>query len=137
MSYNKPLPQPNPDTKPFWNGCKQHELRFQKCVNCGHVRWPPSIICPRCHSKKNEWIVSSGEGTVYTFAVYHLKYHEEFEDILPYTTAIVELEEGPHILSNIVKCDSSEIHCGMAVEVVWEDVTEDVSLPKFKPKSYP
>ncbi|HEX75028.1 MAG TPA: Zn-ribbon domain-containing OB-fold protein [Dehalococcoidia bacterium] len=133
MAYEKPLPQPNADTRPFWDGCKEHQLRFQKCRDCGHVRWPPSIICPRCYSSEVEWMVASGEGKVYTFVVYHYAYHKAFENDLPYITAIVELEEGPHILTNIVGCSSDEVRCDMPVKVAWEDVTEEFSLPKFKP----
>ena len=135
MAYEKPLPQPNADDKPFWEGCKRHQLQFQKCQSCGHVRWPPSIICPMCYSSDTEWIIAGGKGEVYTFVVYHQSYHPAFEGELPYVAAIVELEEGPHILTNIVGCDPSEVKCDMPVEVAWEDITEEFSLPKFKPVS--
>ena len=135
MTYEKPLPQPNGDTQPFWDGCKEHLLRFQKCQNCGHIRWPPSIICPRCYSYDAEWIVASGRGKVYTFAIYHQVYHKAFASDIPYVTAVVELEEGPHILSNIVGCSLDQVRCDMPVEVVWEDITGEFSLPKFKPES--
>ena len=135
MVYKKPLPQPNGDTKPFWDGCKEHRLRFQKCQNCGHIRWPPSIICPMCYSYDTEWIVAGGRGKVYTFAVYHQIYHAAFANDIPYITTIIELEEGPHILSNIVGCSPDQVRCDMPVEVIWEDITEEFSLPKFKPIS--
>ncbi|MBA7701974.1 hypothetical protein ES703_110725 [subsurface metagenome] len=135
MVYEKPLPQLNADTKPFWDGCKKHQLRFQKCRICGHVRWPPSIICPMCHSYDTEWIVADGKGKVYTFVVFHHTYHKAFENDLPYVTAIVELEEGLHILTNIVGCRTDEVKCDMPVEVTWEDISEEFSLPKFKPSS--
>lgn len=133
MEYKKPLPQPNADTRPFWDGCKKHQLRFQSCRVCGHVRWPPSIICPMCYSSDTEWIAASGKGKVYTFAVFHQGYHKSFEHDLPYVTAVVELDEGPHLLSNIVGCEPDEVKCDMPVEVMWEDVSEDFSLPRFKP----
>ena len=133
MPYNKPLPQPNGDTKPFWDGCKQHQLRFQRCKDCKHVRWPPSIVCPMCYSYDTEWVVASGKGKVYTFAVYRQAYHEAFRDDIPYITAIVELQEGPHLLTNIVGCNPEQVECDMPVEVVWENITEEFSLPKFKP----
>jgi len=135
MTYKKPLPWPNPDTKTFWDGCRQHELQFQKCFPCGHVRWPASIICPMCYSKETEWIKASGKGTVYTYAVYHQAFHPSFEKDIPYVTAIIKLAEGPHFLSNIVGCRSDEVYCDMPVEVTWEDVDEAFSLPKFKPDS--
>lgn len=133
MKYQKPLPQPNADTRPFWDGCKEHQLRFQKCGNCGHVRWPPAIICPMCHSRETEWIVASGRGKTYTFAVSHHAFHKAFENDIPYVVAIVELEEGPHLLTNIVGCSPEEVRCDMPVEVTWEDITREFSLPKFKP----
>lgn len=133
MTTEKPLPQVNPDNRPFWDGCRKHELRFQKCVECGHVRWPPSMICPECHVCRYEWIIACGKGVVYTFAVYHRAFHPAFENELPYITAIVKLVEGPHLLTNIVGCNPEHVRCDMPVEVVWEDVTDEYSLPKFKP----
>ena len=135
MTYEKPLPQPNADDRHFWEGCKEHELRFQKCSDCGLVRWPPSIICPNCYSESMEPILATGKGKVYTFTVYHRAYHPGFAKDVPYVAAIIELEEGPHFLSNIVGCKSNEVHCDMPVEVVWEDVNEEFSLPKFKPNN--
>jgi len=133
MGYQKPLPKVNADTKPFWDACRNHELRFQKCTECGHVRWPPSILCPLCYSNKTEWIRASGKGTVFSFVVYHKAFHPGFEADLPYVVAIVELQEGPQFLTNIVGCDPSEMSCEMPVDVVWEDITEEFSLPKFRP----
>jgi uncharacterized OB-fold protein len=133
MEYMKPLPKLNADTKPFWDGCRNHELRFQRCAQCGHVRWPPSILCPLCYSKEVEWIRASGKGTVFSFVVYHKAYHPAFEADLPYVVAIVELEEGPHFLTNIVACDPGVVKCDMPVDVIWEDVSEEFSLPKFRP----
>lgn len=102
MSYDKPLPKINPDNRSFWEGCREHELRFQQCKNCSHVRWPPSDLCPQCHSTEINWVISKGLGKVYTFAVYHTAFHPAFAADLPYTVAVVALDEGPHLLSNIV-----------------------------------
>ncbi len=132
MDYKQPLPVPDADTKPFWDGCREHRLTFQKCGECGHVRWPPSIICPRCHSQNMLWISSSGRGTIYSYVVYHQTYHPAFKDKLPYVVAIVEMEEGPHLLSNITGSNHDELKCDLPVVVHWEDVTEEISLPKFK-----
>ena len=135
MATEKPLPQANSDTQPFWDGCKEHELRFQKCMDCGHVRWPPSMICPECHAAQTEWITAGGKGAVYTYAVYHRAFHPAFKDDLPYVAAVVELEEGPHLLTNIIGCKPEAVRCDMSVEIAWEDVTDEFSLPKFKPAS--
>jgi len=131
--YNKPLPNINGDSREFWAGCKGHELRFQKCQACGHVRWPASIICPMCYSKETNWIAARGNGKVYTFAVYHVAYDPAFENDLPYVVADVALEEGPRLVTNIVGCPPEEVRCEMPVEVVWEDITDEFSLPKFRP----
>lgn len=133
MAYDKPLPKLNGDTLPFWEGCGKHELRFQQCPECGHVRWPPSVLCPQCHATKTGWLVSRGMGSVYTFAVYHTAFHPGFAGELPYTVAVVELDEGPHLLTNIVNCPPEKVTCGMRVGVVWEDVDQNISLPKFSP----
>jgi len=135
VDYNKPLPNVNQDSKEFWTGCKVHELRFQKCKDCGHIRWPASMICPLCYSRDTQWIVASGKGKVYTFVVYHVAYHPGFKDDVPYVVAVVELEEGPHLLTNIVGCKPDEVRCDMPVEVTWEDITEEFSLPQFRPIS--
>ena len=114
------------------NAIKEHQLRFQQCRDCQHIRWPPSIICPLCYSHDTEWIVASGKGKIYTFVVYHQAFHQAFENDLPYVTAIVELAEGPHLLSNIVGCNPEEIECDMPVEVIWADINEEFTIPKSK-----
>lgn len=133
MEQRRPLPETSADTGPFWEGCREHILRFQKCADCGHVRWPPSILCPLCHCHETEWIQASGRGKVYTYAVYHQAFYEAFRGELPFVAAYVELEEGPRLLCNIVGCDPAEVRCDMPVEVSWEDVNEDISLPQFRP----
>jgi uncharacterized OB-fold protein len=133
VPYKKPVPKPNADTRPFWNGCKKHQLRFQKCTQCRHVRWPPSIVCPVCHSPDTEWIVAGGRGKVYTFIVYRQAYHKAFEQEVPYVTAIVQLDEGPHLMTNIIGIAPENVFCDMSVEVTWEDINKRFSLPKFKP----
>ena len=133
MEYAKPLPIRTPDTAAFWDACRQHELRFQKCRQCGFVRWPPSFLCPRCYFREAEWIISSGRGTVYSYVVYRETYHPSFFGDLPYVVALIELEEGPRFLSNIVGVSPEEVRCDMPVVLAWDDVTGEVSLPKFRP----
>ena len=133
--YQKPLPNVNGDNQIFWDGCKQHQLKFQKCGACGHVRWPASVVCPQCHGRAVEWIIADGKGTIYTFVVYHVAYHPGFQDDLPYVVADVELAEGPHLLSNIVGCRTDQVRCDMPVEVIWEAITDAFTIPKFRPAS--
>lgn len=133
MDYNKPLPRPNADTRPFWEGCRQHKLLFQKCAACGYVRWPAAVICPRCHSKESAWIESVGKGKIYTYTVFHEVYQPSFARDVPYTVAVIALDDGPRFLSNIIGCPPAEVRIDMPVEVAWEDVTPEFSLPKFRP----
>lgn len=132
-AYSKPLPSVNGDTREFWAGCKNHRLKFQACKACGHVRWPASILCPVCHSEETTWIEAEGKGKVYSYVVYHMAYDPAFEGDLPYVVADVQLHEGPRLVTNIVDCPPQEVRCDMPVEVTWDDITEEISLPKFKP----
>jgi hypothetical protein len=132
-AYSKPLPKVNGDNQPFWEGCKQRELRFQQCVACGLVRWPPALLCPRCHASETAWRISGGLGKVFTFTVYHAAFHPGFAAELPYVVAVVALDEGPHLITNIVGCRPEEVKCDLRVKVVWEEVTEAITLPKFTP----
>ncbi len=125
------VPQPTGDTKEFWEGCKEKRLRFQQCVSCGHVRWPPSNLCPRCHSMEARWIEASGRGRIHTFTVYQMAFHPFWKGKIPYITAVVELEEGPRFLSNIVGAHPSRLACDMPVEVVWEEAGE-YFVPRFR-----
>ena len=132
--YKRPLPIPNKDTKEFWDGCLNHELRIQKCENCGRYRFEPSFICPRCMSLNTEWVKVSGKGSVYSFAVYRQPSEPAFADMVPYVLALIELEGiGVRMISNVINCQLEEVKIGMKVEVVFDDATEKVTLPKFRP----
>ena len=134
INYAKPLPGPKAEQKPFWNYCKAHELRMQKCHRCGNIRYPISFICPKCQSvDPAEWVKLSGKGTVYSFTNVNYVYHKAFASEIPYVIAIIALEEGPRILSNIINRKKEDLKIGMPVEVEFEDVTEEFTLPKFKP----
>ena len=130
--YQKPLPRIDEVNRPYWDAAKRHELMLQKCQGCGHYRYPPGETCPRCLSDSLEWVKASGRGIIYTWAVVHQVYNQAFANEVPYTIASVELEEGPRILTNLVDCHIEDITIGMPIEVVFEDVTEEVTLPKFR-----
>jgi uncharacterized OB-fold protein len=125
-------PESTPETKPFWEGTKRHELMLPHCKACGKCHFYPRSVCPFCWSNDLEWIKASGKGKLHTFSIPQ-------RAILgipgPFITAIVELAEGPRIATNIVGVDPDPKHlrCDMEVEVVFEDITDTVSLPKFKP----
>ena len=131
--YNKPLPPPTVESEPFWDGCKRHELVVPRCDACSNHWFPPTATCPKCWSTEWTWTRVSGKGKVYSFGVYHRAYHKGFADELPYALVVVELDEGPRLTTNVVGCKPDELSCDMPVEVVFEDVTEDRTLYKFKP----
>ena len=133
-NYLKPLPLMDGDSAGFWEACRKHQISIQKCNNCGTFRFPPRIICPHCSSLDWEWQPVSGKGKVYTFIVMHQLYNKAFKDELPYNVALIELEEGAKIWTNLVNCPNEAIYIGMPVEVVYEDINEQVTLPKFQPQ---
>jgi len=132
VSYNKPLPKATPETRPFWEGCKVHELRVMHCTDCGHTYLYPRPFCPRCFSDRTEWRRASGRGKLHTFVINH-RPAPNFE--APYIIAIIELDEGPRLMSNLVgvEPDPAKLRVDTPVEVVFEDVTDEITLPKFRP----
>ena len=131
--YAKPLPRIDEESKGYWEACQRRELVIQRCGACGTLRHYPRALCPRCLSDAVEWVRCSGRGTVYTFTVTHQNQAPGFRDALPYVLAYVELDEGVRLLTNIVECAPEAVRIGMAVEVVFEDATPAVTLPKFRP----
>lgn len=133
--YAKPIPVPDADSKPFWEFCKKHELRIQKCTECGTYRWQPSPICHKCNSWNFEWAKMSGKGTVYSWIVIHQSNMPGFDGEVPYAGVLIALAEQSdcRMLSNIVECDPHAIYDAMPVEVVFEDITPEISLPKWRP----
>ena len=133
-NYVKPLPVPSLESLPFWEGCRRHELLLQRCARCRTFWFPPSILCPECLSTAWEWTKISGRGEIYSFVIFHRTYHTGFADEIPYVVAVVELEEGPRLMSNIIECEPHAVRCEIPVEVVFEDVSETVTLFKFRPR---
>jgi uncharacterized OB-fold protein len=131
-AYLKPLPRPDKLTAPFWEGCKQGELRLQRCANCGAYRLPPRPICAQCLSHESEWVASGGRGRVWSWTIIHPPVLPAFQDDVPYSVVVVELDEGVRLVSNLVDVPAAEIRADLPVQVVFEPVTEDVTLPKFK-----
>jgi uncharacterized OB-fold protein len=130
----KPLPQVSPEMAPFWEAARRHELLVQRCRGCGAWRFPARDLCSRCLSRESTWERVSGRGTIFSFAVMHQVYHPGFADEVPYAIVVVELEEGARMVSNVVHCPVREVAVGMPVEVVFEDLTPEVTLPKFRPR---
>jgi uncharacterized OB-fold protein len=118
--------------RPFWEGLKAHTLLLQACEH-GHLRFIPTEMCPRCQSESWTWEPVSGRGTIYTHAVVHRGPTPAYQKDAPYVIVHVELEEGPRMISNLVGCDPTEVRIGMPVEIVYEDVSPEWTLYKFKP----
>ena len=132
-SYKKPLPRVDEESRGFWEALARHELYVQRCRDCGTVRLPPRALCPACLSSAVEWVRSAGRGVVYSFTVTHQNQAPGFREELPYVLAIVELTEGPRLLTNLVEGSPDAVRIGMPVEVVFDDVTPEITLPKFRP----
>jgi len=130
--YTKPLPVLEGLSGEFYTWCKRHELRFQRCDDCGAWRHVPREICAACGSWEWEWTRSSGLGSVFTWTVVARALHPAFSDDVPLAPTVIELEEGVRLLSQVVDCPPEELEIGMPVEVVFDAVTEDVTLPKFR-----
>ena len=133
FTIEKPLPRASEDSAPYWEAAQRGELRMQRCGSCGHLRFPPAVLCPRCLSEQAEWVRLSGHGTVFSWIIVHQSQYPAFNTDTPYNVAIIELEEGPRLHTNLVQCRNDEIAIGMPVEVVFERVNDQVTLPKFRP----
>lgn len=130
----KPLrPNITAVNRPFWEGCGQGELRIQRCASCARLRYPAGPICPNCLSADTKWECVSGDGTVFSFVVFHRAYHPSREGKVPYAVALIELAEGPIMLSNVVDADLSTLAVGQPVKVAFDRVDQDLTIPVFKP----
>jgi uncharacterized OB-fold protein len=129
----KQLPVPTSETQPYWEGCHNHELRIQKCQACGHHQFYPRLYCTDCMSDQVEWVTASGRGTVLSFTIVYRPVTKAFAEDVPYVVALVTLDEGPQMMSNIVECDPEQVSIGMPVTVTFEDWSEEISVLKFRP----
>lgn len=129
----RPVPRVDEESRPFWEACARHELYVQQCRGCGRAFYYPRGFCLHDLAADFDWLRCSGKGTVYTFTVTHQNQSAGFRDTLPYVVAYVELEEGVRMLTNIVDCDPEQVRIGMPVEVTFEDLTDEVSVPLFRP----
>ena len=131
-AYDKPLPVLEGLSGEFYAWCRQGELRFQRCTDCGTFRHVPRQLCADCNSFAWEWARSSGRGTVYTWTVVQRALHPAFANDTPLAPVVVEMEEGVRLLGNMVDCAPQELVIGLPVEVEFEAVTPEVSLPRFR-----
>lgn len=132
--YLKPLPKADILSRPYWAHAKNHELSVQSCRACGHHQFPPGPVCSECLSEDLTWTVISGRGTLVSWIEMHRAYWPSFAADVPYNVAIVQLEEGPHIVSNLVgdlARPGAALRQGMLLKAVFHDVTDEVSLVRF------
>ena len=136
MTWNKPRPNIPPDMQAFWDAMKEHKFVLWHCKVCGTWYWPMAS----CRNHPNdpfmanmEWKEASGRGKVFTFTVPHWAFHPGFKNDVPYIYALIELEEGPLFSSNVINYDANEIKVGLPVQVIFEDVDDEFTLPKFIP----
>ncbi len=127
-----PLPEPGPDSREFWEGCRRHELRVQRCAACRRARFAPRPACPWCGSPRVAWFTASGRGRVFTWTVVHRPTLAAFEPLLPYAAGLIELEEGVFMAGQIRGCAPRQVRAGLEVRVEFDDVTADVSLPHWR-----
>ena len=131
MGELKPQPKPSPESAPFWEGARAHKLLLPRCNTCGRYWFPPSRRCVHCLSSDFAWTESEGKGRIYSFVVFHRVYHPAFESDVPYTVAIIELDEGSRLIANIIGTPPDEVRCDMRVRVVFED-RGDMTIPQFR-----
>lgn len=127
------LPVVDDLNRPFWDGCRNGVLTLQRCDRCGRLRYPIAPVCPQCLGCEWSWEPVSGRGSVYSFAVFRHAYNDAWRDRLPYTVALVELEEGVTMIANLVGVEPERVRVGLSVAVGFEAVTPDVSIPHFVP----
>jgi enoyl-CoA hydratase/carnithine racemase/uncharacterized OB-fold protein len=131
--YLKPIPAVQPWTEEFWRATKKHRLLIQECQNCHSLIFYPRKYCPQCWSAELGWRAASGKGKVYTFAIMRDMVEPKFMPDLPYVLAMVDLEEGVRMMTQIVQCEPATVEIGMVVEVIFRDITDQHALPLFRP----
>ncbi len=131
----KPIPAVTPNMAGFFEGAKRGKLMVQRCEGCGRLRFPAYELCSACLSTRAHWVEVSGRGEVYSFNIMHQVYHPGFAAEVPYAVVVIQLDEGPRMVSNLVGIKPHDIRCGMPVEAVFEKLNDEIYLPKFRPRT--
>ena len=129
------LPTPDDHTRAFWDAAREGRLLIKRCAACGRAHYYPRTFCPYCWSADVSWEEASGRGVLYTYSVVHQNDLPPFNERIPYVAAIVDLEEGPRAMTNIVECDLDDVAVGMAVEVTFRVLNDEFSVPVFRPST--
>ena len=121
----------------WWEGCRNDELLVQKCSQCGAYQFYPRVICTSCMGSELEWAKATGNGTVLTYTIVRLPVSPAYAADVPYVIALIELDEGPKMMSVVEGCDPEEVVTGMPVEVIFDEWSEEITMPKFRPAGQP
>ncbi len=134
MSATKPVPYPDPESEPFWEGLAAGKLMIQRCASTGAYHFPPTTFCPNAGLERPEWVEASGRGKVFSWIVVrHPVPKDVYADAVPYAVGLIELEEGCRMTGNIIGIDVDDIIADMPVKVAFRPVTEEITLPAFEP----
>jgi len=134
VAYTKPLPMIEPEAQPYWDSLKQHQMKVQRCADCSRWTFAPRTMCPGCMGVNLEWTPVSGKATVYSTCNFHHGFRPGYKkEDLPYNLSIVELEEGVRMMTNVVGIPVSEVKIGMPLQLEYDDVTDEITLAKFRP----
>lgn len=132
MDTALPKPVSNADSAPYWQGARENQLLIRKCNACGQLHFMPRHVCPHCWSDDLQWIPASGKGTVHSYSVIRRASDPRFAHLVPYVIALIDLEEGPRMMTNILGSDALETQIGDAVRLVFEDRGDGDQLPQFE-----
>jgi uncharacterized OB-fold protein len=132
---SKPIPSITPNMAEFFAGARRGKLMVQRCDDCGQLRFPAYELCSNCLGTRAHWVEVSGRGEVYSFNIMHQVYHPGFASEVPYAVVVIQLDEGPRMVSNLLGIKPHDIRCGLPVEAVFEKLNDEVSLPKFRPRA--
>jgi uncharacterized protein len=130
-SKPRPAPRPDPESAAYWSATLEGRLVVQRCTSCGHHQLYARAHCLQCRSPV-EWVDVSGRGTIYSYTVIRQNFSRAFRELLPYIVALVDLDEGPRLMTNIVNCDPADVRIGAAVRVHFEPVSDEAALPLFE-----
>ncbi len=131
--YKYLLPQPDEETKPFWDATKKHELHIQRCADCKQFRHPPGKTCPSCYSENFTWEKVSGRGKIYSYIRVFQPVLPQWRESPPYNIVQVALDEDAEIIltGNVVAAADAKLKVGLPVKVTFDDVSDDVSIPRW------
>lgn len=135
MAVARPIPKLRGEEQVYFSEAKAGRLVYQFCMDCGTNIFYPRSVCTSCMSESLEYRPSSGKGVIYSFTTLHLPGHPAFKDEVPYTVVLVTLEEGVRVLADLADCGPDEVHVDMPVEVFFEDVNEEFTVPRFRPRA--